>query len=101
MKSEYPLVPLQSSVEDLTAWAQEVVRIRQLEDLPDFTNLPNVYMRGRRIERVAPTSHSDVVATDVEGDFVYGFDGSNHNLFILVNDSGTLKWGRFNVNVSW
>jgi hypothetical protein len=101
MKSEYPVLPVQPTLDDVIQWVQDVTRLRQLEDLPDFTNLPNVFLRGRRIERVAPTSHSDVVATDVEGDFVYNFDGSNHNLYILVNDSGTLKWGRFNINVSW
>jgi hypothetical protein len=101
MKSEYPILPSQPTPQDMEDWIRDVTRLRQLEDLPDFTNLPNVFVAGRRVERTTPTSHSDVLATDSEGDWFYGFDGSDHRIYVLVNDSGTLKWARFNVNVSW
>lgn len=101
MRSQLPVLPLNPTPQDMEAWIREATRLRQLEDLPDFTNLPNVFVRGRLVERTVPTSHSDVVATDNIGDWFYGFDGTDHRVFILVNDAGTAKWARINANVSW
>lgn len=101
MRSLYPILPANPTAQDIQRWIDEVTRLRQTEDLPDFTNLPNVFVRGRLVERTVPTSHSDVVATDNVGDWFYGFDGTDHRIFVLVNDAGTPKWARINANVSW
>ena len=86
MRSLYPLVTEDNTVDVL----EEIIRLRQDEDVPDFTNLPNVLLTGRKIQRT-PSSSADVVAgTDRENDF--NWDTSF--LYILVDNSGTLVWRR-------
>jgi len=97
MRSLYPLLPQNPSAQDIQRWIEEVTRLRQTEDVADFTNLPNVFVRGRLVERAIPASSTDVVSTDVLGDWLY----STTFLYILINDSGTPKWARINANVSW
>lgn len=98
MKSEYPLAPSVTNAREVERWMQEIVRLRQAEDLPDFTNLTSIFVQGRNTNRI-PSSAADVLATDNKWDFVYAADGSY--LYILVDSSGTLTWGRITVNVAW
>ena len=97
MKSQYPILPSQPTPQELEDWIRDVTRLRQLEDLPDYTNLPNIFISGRSVSRTAPTSNSDIDASDVVGDWLY----NGGYLYICVDDSGTAKWGRITVNVSW
>lgn len=101
MKSQYPVLSPNATSQEVQRWIEEVTRLRQTEDVPDFTNLPNVFVRGRLVERAVPASHSDVAVTDNIGDWFYGFDGGDHRIYVLVDDGGTPKWARINANVSW
>ena len=93
MKSTYPAV---SRLDDLLFFAREITRLREIEDLPDFNNLRQVFVGGRSTTRV-PSGPTDVVATDQLGDIVY--DATYQ--YTLVDDSGTLKWDRRALDVSW
>lgn len=94
--STYPEV---RNEEDVVPALQEIVRLREDEDISDFTNLNNRFVlgRGRFISRAAPSSNSDVLAGDVEGDIVN--DATRE--YKLLNISGTLKWDRRTLDVSW
>lgn len=47
--------------------------------------------------RAVPTSHSDVLSGDLEGDFL----NDSTNFYLLINDDGTLKWHRGTLAVAW
>lgn len=49
-----------------------ISRERQ-NDITDWNNLPNIYMRGRKVGKV-PSASTDVAVTDRAGDF--NFDAS-------------------------
>ena len=88
----YPLV-LSENNTDLAAILREMVRIRE-SDIGNFTNLPNIFMRGRKVSKV-PTSSADVTTSDRLGDFNY----TASYLYICVDDSGA-KWRRVALS-SW
>jgi len=98
VRSQYPVLPNKPSAQEMEEWVREVTRLRQTEDVPDFTNLPNVLLSGRLVEKI-PTSSADVAATDVQNDFSYAADGAY--MYVLVDDTGTLKWGRISVDTAW
>jgi len=82
----YPVATEDNVVEVLN----EMIRLRQDEDVPDFTNLNDTLLTGRKVNKT-PSSSTDVVAgTDRENDF--NWDTSF--LYILVDNSGTLVWRR-------
>jgi len=95
-QSPYPEVRTE---EDMLPALQEIRRLREQEDISDFTNLNNRFVlgRGRFTSRVAPSSNSDVLATDTEGDIVN--DATFE--YKLLDISGTLKWDRRTLDVSW
>jgi hypothetical protein len=76
-----------NGIETLMNWAKNVSQTRH-EDIKDFDKLPELYMRGRKTEKV-PSSSTDTADCHV-GDFNYSID----YYYICVNDSGTLKWRR-------
>ena len=96
MPSFYPDV---SDEEDILDTLREIVRLRQVEDVADFDNLPQRFVSGRGLftTRVAPSSNSNVLATDNEGDIV---NDATHE-YKLLNISGTLKWDRRTLDVAW
>jgi len=61
------------TLEDASAALEEITRTRR-EDVADFTNLPNIFMRGRRVGRV-PSSSADVIDGDKDMDFNMADDG--------------------------
>ncbi len=67
---------------------REITRIRG-EDIGDWDDLSNRYMRGRKVEKV-PSSSADVATTDREGDFNY----SASFFYLCVNNAGTIAWRR-------
>jgi len=93
------LYPIVNDEEDVLDAVQEMVRLRQDEDISDFQNLTERFVlgRGRFTSRVAPTSNSDVLATDDKGDIVN--DATFE--YKLLDISGTLKWDRRTLDVSW
>lgn len=88
VSSVYPVVSKIDLTELFNAY-QEIVRLRQEEDLSDFDNLPQRFIGGRKITRI-PSSSADVVSADLEGDINY--DASF--LYILLDSAGTLVWRR-------
>lgn len=81
--------------EDLQKVVRYMVKERR-NDVNDFRNLDARFMKGRKVGKI-PTAFNDVEVTDVVGDFNY--DASY--LYILVDDSGTNKWSRIALSVSW
>lgn len=94
-RSQYPIV---RNVQDLLDFAKEITRLRQIEDIPDFTNLKNRFVSGRTTDRV-PTSPNDTLSTDVVGDIV--IDAANGYEYKLVDNLGTLQWDRRSLDLSW
>lgn len=76
-------------------------RISQLEDKERRQKqiLKRTFVLGRfRTDRTtAPSSNSDVNSTDLEGDIIR----TSTYQYTLVNDSGTLKWARSALDVTW
>ena len=78
---------------------QEIARLRESEDIGDFDNLTQRFTLGRSLftGRAAPSSNSDVLATDNEGDIVN--DATFE--YKLLDISGVLKWDRRALDTSW
>jgi hypothetical protein len=77
----------------LLRFCQDIARTRE-EDIEDFNNLTNTFMRGRKVGKI-PTGSSDVASADRIGDFNYDAD----YLYICVDDSGA-AWRRITLG-SW
>lgn len=73
--------------DDLLDFAKDVARKRQ-EDIAEFNNLPNVFINGRKVNKV-PTGSTDIADSRV-GDFNFTVSF----LYICVNNSGTAAWRR-------
>ena len=84
---------------DIIPTLQEIARLRETEDISDFSNLPQRFVSGRGLftTRSAPSSPTDVLATDQEGDIVN--DATFE--YKLLNISGTLRWDRRSLDTSW
>lgn len=67
--------------------------IKQLENGRVIGRLRNAGANARAV----PTSNSDVLTGDAEGDRLY--DASY--LYLCVNISGELKWGRIALDTTW
>lgn len=67
-------------------WMRDVTEKRET-DVQDFDNLPKVFVR--KVSR-EPVNSTDIIPQDKIGDFsfVEGY------LYILINNSGTVKWQR-------
>ena len=70
-----------------------ISRVRE-EDMRDWNNLSNTFMRGRKVGKV-PTSSADVATDDRLGDFNY--DASY--MYLCVDNSGA-TWRRITLG-SW
>ena len=77
---------LESALESI----KQIVRLRNTEDVSEVSNFNNIFIRGRKVNKV-PTSSADVVAgTDCIGDF----NATATFLYILIDNSGTIEWRR-------
>ena len=76
-------------------------RVDSLEDKEKrrTRELRSNFVQGRyRTDRTAvPSSNSDVNTTDKLGDIIR----TTTYEYILVNDSGTLKWARHAIDITW
>lgn len=93
--SPYPFI---NSQEEVLDFIKEITRLREVEDLQDFTNLNQRFVTGRTTTRI-PSSPTDVLTDDDEGDIVT--DVPNGFEYKLVNNAGTLVWDRRTLNISW
>lgn len=84
---------------DIFSALQEIIRLREVEDISAFTNLQQRFVLGRGLftQRAAPSSNSDVLATDNLGDIV---NDATYE-YKLLDISGTQKWDRRTLDVSW
>lgn len=98
MKTQYPIIQRSPTIQDIENWCNTVTRLREEEDLSDFLNLQNVFMAGRKVGKI-PTSNSDTSVDDREGDFSFSSDGTS--LYVVVNASGTIKWGKISIDTAW
>ena len=75
----YPSITTEANILEAL---QEIVRLRQDEDISDFNNINNRFVSGRGLfqTRAAPSSNSDVLATDNEGDIPIEFSSHSLNL---------------------
>lgn len=89
----YDLIPEGNDLKQIGEFCREVARVRE-EDVQNFNNLSNVFMRGRKVGKI-PTGSSDIAATDRVGDFNY--DASY--LYLCVDNSGA-TWRRITLG-SW
>lgn len=95
-QSLYPNVRNQ---DDVVPALQEIIRIRETEDISNFQNLNNRFVLGRGLllSRAAPSSPTNVLATDSEGDIV---NDATYE-YKLLNISGTLRWDRRLLSTAW
>lgn len=98
MRKNYPVINSIPTASQVGNFLQTIQRLRQVEDLPDWVNLNQVFVSGRSSRRI-PASATDVVAGDKLGDQVVATDGSF--LYMLVSVSGTNAWARVSLNISW
>ena len=96
--SLYPEVRDESDILDALI---EIVRLRETEDLSDFENLTQRFVLGRGIyirrPTGSPSTPSDVLATDNEGDIV---NDATYE-YKLLDISGTLLWDRRLLDTAW
>lgn len=83
------IYPDTDNMADVVGNLKEISRLREIEDIPDFTNLVNVFVSGRKVPKI-PSSSADVVKTDTINDM--NWDASF--LYILVDNAGTAVWRR-------
>lgn len=72
--------------DNILDWMMDVTQKRE-DDVKDFDNLQEIFVR--KVSR-EPVNSADVLGQDKVGDFSFqaGY------LYILINDSGTIKWQR-------
>ena len=75
-----------NTTEDHTITLDAISRAR-LEDISEFNNLPNVFMRGRKVGKI-PTSSTDISPTDKDGDFNY----DETYVYLCVPSGSTVVW---------
>lgn len=76
-------------------WVQEVTRSRE-EDIGDFDQLPELYMRGRKVGKI-PTNADDVTDEDQPADFNYD---ANYYYLLVETAPNTVKWARWSISTT-
>ena len=93
-RTQYPYVNDETGV---IGFCREIQRIRESEDVPDFTNLPQRFVTGRSSTRV-PSGPSDVLASDQVGDIV---NDATFEYKLVDTGGGTLLWDRRALDTAW
>lgn len=93
----YPAIT-SMTIQGLLDFSRQISRLRS-DDVNEVRNLNNRLVQGRlRTDRSTPSSHTDVNdGIDKLGDIVR----TAAYEYVVVNDSGTLKWSRSAVDVTW
>lgn len=73
------------TIPDIISVLRYMLRERE-KDILEFNNLQNVFIRGRKVDRI-PTSSADVIAGDKIGDFNY-----DENYIYILPDG--VSWKR-------
>jgi hypothetical protein len=90
---QFPIMTLRTN-DDLFVLGRYILKERG-NDINDFNNLENIFMRGRKVGKV-PTSSADIAAADRVGDFNY--DASY--VYLVVESGGNAVWRRVGLS-SW
>ena len=77
------------TIDGIINFLKQVIRLRN-DDVTDFNNLNDIFMSGRKVNKIPLSSSDVVIGEDRAGDFNYNAS----YLFLLVNNSGTLVWRR-------
>lgn len=94
--NDYPnIVP--RTVDDIKDLLRMITRERP-NDINDFTNIENRFMRGRKVGKI-PTGAADIAATDRVGDFNY--DYATGYYYLVVDNAGTAVWSRIPLDTAW
>ena len=81
--------------ESIVSALNYMVRARK-DDITEFDNLGNVFISGRKVDRI-PTGSTDIVATDSVGDFNYD---ENYIYILVIDGSSNIVWRRASLG-SW
>jgi len=84
---QFPIMTLRTE-DDLFVLGRYILKERA-NDINDFNNLENVFMRGRKVGKI-PTGSADIAVTDRIGDFNY----DDSYLYLVVDSSGSAVWRR-------
>jgi hypothetical protein len=90
---QFPIMTLRTE-DDLFVLGRYILKERS-NDINDFNNLQNIFMRGRKVGKI-PTGSADISADDRLGDFNY----NNNYLYIVVDNAGSAEWRRVSLS-SW
>lgn len=90
----YPFLGNNPTPERIAEILQEITRLRE-RDVEDFDNLPNIFMRGRKVAKI-PTQSTDVALDDRAGDFNY----DTSYIYVCVDTGSGLAWRRTTLS-SW
>lgn len=83
----YPAMVLRS-VDDVIILCRYILKERS-NDVNDFNNLKNIFMSGRKVNKI-PTESTDVLPSDRVGDMNY----DDNYIYLLVDNSGNPQWRR-------
>lgn len=84
---QFPIMTLRTE-DDLFVLGRYILKERA-NDINDFNNLENVFMRGRKVGKI-PTGSADIAVTDRIGDFNY----DDSYLYLVVDSGGSAVWRR-------
>lgn len=76
----------------------EFIRQERVSDIADFTNLNNVLIAGRAVNRV-PSAFNDILESDRVGDI--NWDYTTGYVYRVVDNAGTAVWARIALDTSW
>lgn len=81
----------EDSLTPIGEFCRDIARTRE-DDIRDFANLSNIFMRGRKVGKI-PANSADTTGDRV-GDFNYATDSGTEYLYICMDVSGTAVWRR-------
>lgn len=84
-------------IQSIYNFCLEISRIREFEDIGQFTNLSQVFVSGRSTTRI-PSSNSDVIPEDNVGDIT---NDAVYEYKLVDIGGGTLRWDRRLLDTSW
>lgn len=88
---QFPIMTLRTN-DDLFVLGRYILKERA-NDINDFNNLENIFMRGRKVGKV-PTGSADISTTDRIGDFNY----DDSYLYLVVDSGGNAVWRRIGLS---
>ncbi len=79
------------TLEDVKSQFRDITRLRK-DDITQASQLPNVFISGRRVSRI-PSASNNVISDDKVGDF----NVTSTYAYYLIDNAGTGEWVRVSV----